>query len=122
MLAAVGHEDKTPLESLQSMPGVEAVIPILKPFKLASSEYRKTPTFVDVGGEAVGGRRLAIMAGPCAVEDEAQMMECAAAARKHTGRAFSGAAPSSRAPRPTPSRAWRRRGCDSCARRPTPTG
>jgi len=92
VLAAVGHEDKTPLESLQSMPGVEAVIPILKPFKLASSEYRKTPTFVDVGGEAVGGRRLAIMAGPCAVEDEAQMMECAAAARKHGARFLRGGA------------------------------
>ncbi len=76
VLAAVGHEDKTPLQQLESMAGVEAVIPILKPFKLASSEYRDTRTAIDVKGAMIGDQHLTIMGGPCAVESEAQIMEC----------------------------------------------
>ncbi|MCX7046015.1 MAG: 3-deoxy-7-phosphoheptulonate synthase [Candidatus Sumerlaeota bacterium] len=82
VLAAVGHEDKQPLQNLASMPGVEAAIPIMKPFKLASSEYRDRPTIVNVKGETIGGQRLAIMAGPCAVESPEQIMECARIAKQ----------------------------------------
>ena len=82
ILAAVGHEDKTPLQSLESMPGVEAVIPILKPFKLASAEYREGPTVVDVAGVKFGGGRMTVIAGPCAVESEEQIRECARVVRE----------------------------------------
>jgi len=92
ILAAVGHEDKTPLQSLESMAGVEAVIPILKPFKLASSEYREAPTVVDVAGEKIGGQRLAVIAGPCAVESEEQVLECARIAKEHGARFLRGGA------------------------------
>lgn len=92
VLAAVGHEDKTPLQSLQSMPGVESVIPILKPFKLASAEHHVEPTVVDVDGVKIGGEELVVMAGPCAVENEPQLMECARIASENGAKILRGGA------------------------------
>src|SRR5512133_2897256 len=68
VIGCVGHEDKSPLSQLESMPGVEAAIPILKPYKLVGREFRPEPSVLDVGGIEVGGQRLAIVAGPCSVE------------------------------------------------------
>lgn len=53
---------------LRAIPGVEDVVPILAPWKLAGREFKKDDTIIDVGGVKIGGRKLAIMAGPCAVE------------------------------------------------------
>src|SRR5512136_1135821 len=49
-------------------PGVENVTRIMKPYKLASREFKSTDTIVKVGNSEVGGKRLVVMAGPCAVE------------------------------------------------------
>ncbi|MCX7016015.1 MAG: 3-deoxy-7-phosphoheptulonate synthase [Candidatus Sumerlaeota bacterium] len=81
VVAAVGREDKTPLTQLETMAGVEAVIPILKPFKLVSREAHPEPTRFDIRGVEVGGRRISLIAGPCSVEDEQQVMACARAAK-----------------------------------------
>ena len=70
VIGCVGHEDKTPLQSLETMSGVEAVIPILRPFKLVSREWKKEQTVLDIGGVKIGGDELVVMAGPCSVEDE----------------------------------------------------
>ena len=59
------------------LPEVESVTRIMKPYKLASREFKPTPTIVKIGGVEIGGQRLAIMAGPCAVESEAQLFEAA---------------------------------------------
>ncbi len=54
--------------SIRVMQGVEDVMRILKPFKLASREFRKTPTVINVRGRRIGGRKITVIAGPCAVE------------------------------------------------------
>lgn len=82
VVACVGHEDKTPLEHLRSMPGVEQAIPILKPFKLASLETSPERTEIDLGdGVTIGGRRLTLIAGPGAVESEEQVHAAARAVK-----------------------------------------
>ena len=83
VIGCIGDErGKARLQALESMPGVEACVPILKPFKLASREVRKESSVIDVGGGVtIGGPKLAVMAGPCAVESEAQLLESARAVK-----------------------------------------
>ncbi|MBI1847041.1 MAG: 3-deoxy-7-phosphoheptulonate synthase [Candidatus Rokubacteria bacterium] len=79
VIGAVGDDrGKERLRALESLECVENVQPILQPFKLASREVKSEPTIVEVDGIAIGGRRLAIMAGPCSVESREQMFEVAA--------------------------------------------
>ena len=82
VIGCVGHEDKTPLSQLDSMPGVEAAIPILKPFKLAGREFKPEPSVIDIDGLKVGGKGLTIIAGPCSVESRQQILEIAHAVRE----------------------------------------
>jgi 3-deoxy-7-phosphoheptulonate synthase len=83
VIGAVGDErGKAVLQSLESMPGVESVVPILKPYKLASREVKPAPSVVEITPElAVGGAALVVMAGPCSVESEAQILETARAVK-----------------------------------------
>ncbi|MFC1934751.1 3-deoxy-7-phosphoheptulonate synthase, partial [Chloroflexota bacterium] len=57
--------------------GVESVTRIMKPYKLASREVKAEDTIVSVGGIKIGGKRVVVMAGPCAVESEEQIFEAA---------------------------------------------
>lgn len=85
VIACAGEErGEHQLLHLESVAGVERVMPVLKPFKLASREVRPEGSTVNVAGVEIGGRRLAVIAGPCAVESEAQI-EAAAAAVKQAG-------------------------------------
>jgi 3-deoxy-7-phosphoheptulonate synthase len=68
IIGVIGDENKLQAEPLQAIPGVEQVLPILKPFKLASREFHKNDTVVLVGKVKIGGGSLAMIAGPCAVE------------------------------------------------------
>jgi 3-deoxy-7-phosphoheptulonate synthase len=78
VIGAIGDDrGKERLRALESLECVESVQPILQPFKLASREVKREPTIVTVGGLAVGGRRLAVMAGPCSVESRDQVLEVA---------------------------------------------
>jgi 3-deoxy-7-phosphoheptulonate synthase len=79
IFGAIGDErGKERLSCLEAQPGVEKVIPILSPYKLASRETKPESSTVDIGmGVTVGGKRLLIIAGPCAVESEAQILEVA---------------------------------------------
>jgi len=83
VVGAVGDErGKAVLQSLESMPGVENVVPILKPYKLASKEVKPEPTQVEIApGLTVGGTKLVVMAGPCSVESEEQIIETAEAVK-----------------------------------------
>ncbi len=67
---------------LELMPGVEKLVPIVESFKLAGKTFRPEPSVVNVNGVKIGGRELAIMAGPCAVENYEQIMEAARAVKK----------------------------------------
>ena len=62
---------------VEILPGVERVIPITKPYKLASRELKKEDTVVPVGPVRIGGKRVAVIAGPCAVESRDQIMRIA---------------------------------------------
>jgi len=83
VIGAVGDErGKSVLQSLESLPGVESVVPILKPYKLASREVKPEPSTVDLGGGVmIGNGKLVVMAGPCSVESEAQILETAHAVK-----------------------------------------
>ncbi len=74
VFGAVGDErGKAQLQVIESMRGVESVFPILKPYKLASRELKKTNSIIIAGGVPIGDKRLAIMAGPCSVENRDQI-------------------------------------------------
>jgi 3-deoxy-7-phosphoheptulonate synthase len=77
IIGVIGDESKLQAEPLQAIPGVEQVLSILKPFKLASREFNKRDTVVPVGKVNIGGGSLAMIAGPCAVESFAVMDEIA---------------------------------------------
>ncbi|MCK5434379.1 MAG: 3-deoxy-7-phosphoheptulonate synthase, partial [Dehalococcoidales bacterium] len=59
------------------LPGVESVTRIMKPYKLSSREFKATDSLVSVNGIEIGGKRIIVMAGPCAVETEEQLTEAA---------------------------------------------
>jgi 3-deoxy-7-phosphoheptulonate synthase len=83
VIGAIGDErGKARLQSLESMPGVESVVPILKPFKLAGRELRRESTTVQVGAAQFGGGRFCVVAGPCSVESREQIMESARFAKE----------------------------------------
>jgi 3-deoxy-7-phosphoheptulonate synthase len=69
IIGVIGDENKLQAEPLAAIPGVEQVLPILKPFKLASREFHKPDSAVHVGKVKIGGGGLAMIAGPCAVEN-----------------------------------------------------
>lgn len=83
VVGAVGDErGKARLQSLEALPGVESVVPILQPFKLASREFKATKTIVRVRDVEIGGDRLPVVAGPCSVESEDQILETAKAVKE----------------------------------------
>lgn len=93
VISAVGDErGKFILQSLEAMDGVEAVVPILKPYKLASKEVKKDKTIITVKGVSIGGTEVVVIAGPCAVEDEEQIIKTAIAAKSHGAHILRGGA------------------------------
>ena len=93
LIGAIGDgRGKEQLNAIVSLPGVEKVVPILKPYKLASREFKASNTVVRVGGLEIGGPRFIIMAGPCTVESEEQLMESAYVVKKGGGHILRGGA------------------------------
>jgi 3-deoxy-7-phosphoheptulonate synthase len=68
-------------DSLELLPGVEQVIPVTKPYKLASREFHPRDTIVELKGVAIGGNEIVVMAGPCAIESEEQLLTTAQAVK-----------------------------------------
>jgi 3-deoxy-7-phosphoheptulonate synthase len=81
VIAAVGDERKTHKESLESGPGVAEVLPILAPYKIASLEMKREPTVVRARELVVGNGRVGVIAGPCSVESEEQIVKTARAVK-----------------------------------------
>lgn len=87
VIAILGsNTGQVPTETFAVLPGVESVTRIMKPYKLAAREFKGEDTVVKVGRVEIGGQRVVVMAGPCAVENEKQLMEVARAV-KETGAA-----------------------------------
>jgi 3-deoxy-7-phosphoheptulonate synthase len=81
IIGVIGDETKLQVEPLQAIPGVEQVVPIMKPFKLASREFHPEPSVFEAKGVKIGGGNLAVIAGPCAIESESLLFEIAARVR-----------------------------------------
>jgi 3-deoxy-7-phosphoheptulonate synthase len=83
LIGAIGDDrGKVHLKSAAFLPGVEKIVPILKPYKLASREFQEDDTVVRVGEVRIGGPEFTVIAGPCSIESEEQMMECGYIAKK----------------------------------------
>ncbi len=81
IIGVIGDEDKLQAEPLQAIDGVESVMPIMKPFKLASREFHAEPSIFEIKNIRVGGGHLLMIAGPCAIESEARLIEIAEAVK-----------------------------------------
>jgi 3-deoxy-7-phosphoheptulonate synthase len=92
VIAVVGDDRKTYKESLESGPGVAEVVPILAPYKIASRELRAEPTVVKAGRLTVGGGTVGVIAGPCSVETEEQILASAKAVKASGATALRGGA------------------------------
>jgi 3-deoxy-7-phosphoheptulonate synthase len=93
VIGAVGVGDVTAcLESLQAMPGVENAVRISAPYKFVSREFQPERSRIRVNGLEIGGPDFVVMAGPCSVESERQIMQTAEAVARMGGRILRGGA------------------------------
>ncbi|HWP34211.1 MAG TPA: 3-deoxy-7-phosphoheptulonate synthase [Thermodesulfobacteriota bacterium] len=82
IIGAIGDEALLRAQPLDALPGVERVVPILKPYKLASREFKPEDTVIPVNGAAIGGRTVQVIAGPCSVESRGMLLELAHAVKE----------------------------------------
>ncbi len=75
IIGVIGEEDALRVQPLEAFPGVEKVMPILKPYKLVSREFKSENSIIDVDGVKIGGKKIAVMAGPCSVESFEMLLE-----------------------------------------------
>lgn len=83
IIGVIGEEDVVRTLPFEGIPGVEKVLTILKPYKLASLDYKSEPSEVNVGkGIVIGGKRVVVMAGPCSVENRQMLLDVARTIKK----------------------------------------
>src|SRR5580693_614738 len=93
VIGVVGVGDVTAcLESLEATPGVESAVRISAPYKFVSREFKKERTVIRVHGVDIGGDDFVMMAGPCSVESEKQIMQTAEAVAAYGGKVLRGGA------------------------------
>ncbi|MEK7278975.1 MAG: 3-deoxy-7-phosphoheptulonate synthase [Chloroflexota bacterium] len=92
IIGVIGDDRPIDREQFEVLDGVEKTVPILKPFKLASRDMHPADTLVPLNGTKVGGPKIAIIAGPCAVESRAQILETAHAVKEAGATALRGGA------------------------------
>jgi 3-deoxy-7-phosphoheptulonate synthase len=93
LIGAIGDDrGKAQLKSAAFLPGVEKVVPILKAYKLAGREFREKDTVVQVGEVQIGAGEFTVMAGPCSIESEEQLMESGYVAKKAGAKILRGGA------------------------------
>jgi 3-deoxy-7-phosphoheptulonate synthase len=93
VIGAIGDREHVQRLELEGAPGVDKLVPILKPYKLASSQIRHgEPSVLEIGGRKVGGTHFALIAGPCTVESREQTIETARAVKDAGATLFRGGA------------------------------
>src|SRR5690242_8364309 len=92
IVGVIGDERPLNVEMLEVLDGVERVVPILQPFKLASRDFKAENTVVKIGDVELGGEQIVVMAGPCAVESREQLLESAWAVKEGGGKVLRGGA------------------------------
>ncbi len=73
VIAVIGDKRDIPPEFWDAIPGVEKAVPILTPYKIASREVKKTDTEIKINDQVLGGKKIGVIAGPCAVESQDQI-------------------------------------------------
>jgi 3-deoxy-7-phosphoheptulonate synthase len=92
VIGVIGDDKTKVVETMAGFPGVEQIIPILKPYKFASRETHPQDTVIDVMGVKIGGDKLVVMAGPCAVENREQILNTARLVKMAGGSVIRGGA------------------------------
>src|SRR5438309_11342431 len=92
LVGVIGGNAYAYKDAFSHLGGIQEIIPITKPFKLASREFRRADTVVDVGGVKIGGDEVVVMAGPCSVEGEEMLLETARHVASQGGRLLRGGA------------------------------
>jgi len=92
LIGAIGDEQLLKADQLKAIPCVEKVLPILKPYKLVSRDFKKEDTIIKIDDIAIGGKEIVVMAGPCAVESEEQILKIATAVKKAGAKILRGGA------------------------------
>ncbi|MEK6732620.1 MAG: 3-deoxy-7-phosphoheptulonate synthase [Candidatus Omnitrophota bacterium] len=75
IIGVIGEEDILRVQPLEAFAGVEKVMPILKPYKLVSREFKSEDSVINVDGVKIGGKKLTVMAGPCSVENFEMLLD-----------------------------------------------
>jgi len=81
IIGAIGDESLLREEFFAALDGVDSVMPIMKPYKLASRDFHSEDTVIPIGGLKVGGKTITVVAGPCSIESESQLRQTATAVR-----------------------------------------
>ena len=93
IIGVIGPEDVIQAQPLEVYPGVEKVMPILKPFKLVSRDFKKEDSVIDLGGGIkIGGEKIVVMAGPCSVENRDLLLDIARKVKKAGAKVLRGGA------------------------------
>ncbi len=92
IIGAIGDGRPVDKALFLHLPGVDRVVPISRPYKLASREFSSTPSIFPINGMDIGGEEIVIMAGPCSVESRTQLLETAHAVKEAGGHALRGGA------------------------------
>ncbi|MEM9187245.1 MAG: 3-deoxy-7-phosphoheptulonate synthase [Planctomycetota bacterium] len=92
VIAAIGDERVSGVAALESAPGVDNVMPVLAPYKMASREAHEATSVVTAGSLSVGGKAIGVVAGPCSVESEEQIVASAQAVKAAGATALRGGA------------------------------
>jgi 3-deoxy-7-phosphoheptulonate synthase len=77
VIGAIGDKRLLDTNDIRIMPGVENLVPIMKPYKLAGNELKKEPTVIEIDNLSIGSNKVVIIAGPCAIEGRDEFMESA---------------------------------------------
>lgn len=88
IIGVIGQRREEAAQTLEAMPQVEQVVFITRPFKLAGREFHPENTVIPIGEDSVGGHELIVMAGPCAIEGEEQLMEAASVVKEAGAQVF----------------------------------
>ncbi|MBI5682824.1 MAG: 3-deoxy-7-phosphoheptulonate synthase [Deltaproteobacteria bacterium] len=92
IIGAIGDESVLEEHPIDMLPGVEKVMPILKPYKLVSREFQKEDTIINVSGIKIGGKQVHVIAGPCSVETRDILIQTAQKIKKTGARFLRGGA------------------------------
>ena len=93
VIGAIGDREHVARLELDGAPGVDKIVPILKPYKLASKQFRHgQPSVIEIDGRRIGGRHFSVIAGPCTVESRDQTLQTAHAVKAAGAALFRGGA------------------------------